>query len=151
MERSLSLHCITWNDSLTGWDQFALKSNVSDSFVIWANCSKKWAISSKNHICHMFLTVFPPFYAKRVSCSRRSEIFFKDWSDQYAIVALYKRATVSESIPSIFKKEPRERLTLFHKQFTLSITKNEQFTWKTDDRIPNPCKSVNAVCINHKL
>ena len=50
----------------------------------------------------MFLTVFPPFYAKRVSCSRRSEIFFKDWSDQYAIVALYKRATVSESIPSIF-------------------------------------------------
>ena len=37
-------------------------------------------------------------------------------------------------------KEQQERFTLFHKRIALSLTKNKQITWKTDERIPNPAK-----------
>ena len=52
-----------------------------------------------------FFTVFPPFYAKKVNRSCRFSLFFKDWQDQFALLALYKRGTVSEPFLLIFKKE----------------------------------------------
>ena len=52
------------------------------------------------------LTVFPPFYAKRANCYCRSLLFSKDPHDRLALVTLFKRANVSELIPSIFNKEP---------------------------------------------
>ena len=45
---------------------------------------------------------------------------------------------MSESIPSIFTKDQRERFDLFHNRIDLSITKNEWFDWKTNGRISNP-------------
>ena len=35
-------------------------------------------------------------------------------------------------------KEQWERFALFHKGITLSLTKNEQFARKTNEKIPNP-------------
>ena len=67
--------------------------------------SKKWEICSKQHIFSLFLTVFPPFYAKKVNRSCRFSLFFKDWQDQFALLALYKRGTVSKPFLLIFKKE----------------------------------------------
>ena len=68
----------------------------------------------------MFFNSFPPFYTKRVdhtclsSLSRSlskdvpicsSHSLQKSDHEQIAPVAFYKRATMTESIPSIFKKE----------------------------------------------
>ena len=67
--------------------------------------------------------------------------------DKIARVDLLKQSTVSESEPSLFKKDQLERLDLFHDQINLSITKNEPFDQKTDDRILNPaflCEKVKG-------
>ena len=44
---------------------------------------------------------------------------------------------MSESIPSIFKKDRREQFDLFHDRIDLLITKNDRFDRNTDDQIPN--------------
>ena len=75
-----------------------------------------------------------------------SSLFIKKSDcERIAPVTLYKRATVSESISSIFKKERREWIILFHERIALLITKNEQFDlmiW-SDDRSPNPDSHYN--------
>ena len=111
------------------------KSDVSDLLVIWVNCSKKTSA----------------FYDKRVNRSHCSSLFLKDQWDWIACVDLKKRATLCESIPSIFKKGNRSD-SLFsqsNQSFALSIPKNERFARKTDDRIPNPefLLLVNSFCL----
>ena len=65
-------------------------------------------------------------------------LFFKEGRDRFALVALYKRDTMSKLIPWIFKTERLERFALFHERIALLITKNERFARTTGDRIPNP-------------
>ena len=65
-------------------------------------------------------------------------LFFNEGRDRFALVALYKRDTMSKLIPSIFKTERLERFALFHERIALLITKNERFARTTGDRIPNP-------------
>ena len=75
----------------------------------------------------MFLKVFPLLYAQ----------------EQIAPVALYKRATVSQSLPSLFKKEwPWAN----HSHRSLKKSEREPIT-QVDDRIPNPASfaSNNSV------
>ena len=49
----------------SGHSRFSFKkSDVSDSFVIRANCSKNKQSVWKKSIIFMFLTVFLPFYAQ---------------------------------------------------------------------------------------
>ena len=64
---------------------------------------KKQAICSKKNIyptvcLWLFFTVFPPFYAQEPSApvALRSVALYKDW---LTLVALYKRATVSNLLP----------------------------------------------------
>ena len=73
------------------------KSDVSDLLVIWVNCSKKTSA----------------FYDKRVNRSHCSSLFLKDQWDWIACVDLKKRATLCESIPSIFKKGNRSDSLFF--------------------------------------
>ena len=51
-------------------------------------------------------------------------------------VALYKRATVSDSLPSIFTKERRERIAIGKEQNAISLTKNERFARKSKSKFP---------------
>ena len=52
----------------------------------------------------MFLTVFRLYMPKR---NRSFSLFFKERLERFALIALYKRATVSKSLPSLFtKKQP---------------------------------------------
>ena len=82
-----------------------------------------------------------------LNCSCRSSK--KIERDRIAHSDLLKRSTVSESlsltvsksIPSIFKKDWRERFDLFHNQIDLLITKNDWFDQKTADQIPHPDQS----------
>ena len=67
-----------------------------------------------------------------------SSIFIKDRKVRIDPVHMLIRSTVSESIPSIFKKDRRDRFDLFHDWIDLTITKNDRYERKTDDRIPNP-------------
>ena len=115
---------------------FFKKCKVSNSLVIWENRSKQWVICSKKHIFCMFLTVFSPlFYAQK-------------WIAPIALrsVTLYKRATASDSLPSLMTKERWGLLALFHEPIALSLTKNKQFAWKTDEQISNPEFMCNRYC-----
>ena len=87
------------------------KSDLSDSLVIWANRSQKTSnLLKKTYFC-MFLTVFHSVSTIFCQISElllvlfTQLLFFKDQRDQFINVALYKRATVSKSLPSIFTKE----------------------------------------------
>ena len=85
------------------------KSHVSDSLVIRAYLSQKTSDSrGKKCIFHMFLTVFPPVYAKRANHSHHSSqsrsILKIDginlvscYCERIAPVSLFERATASES------------------------------------------------------
>ena len=61
--------------------------------------------------------------------------------ERIAPVAHYKRATMSDLLTLLFKKERKVRFaqkTQANRTFALSITKNERFARKTDERIPSP-------------
>ena len=101
----------------------------------------------------MFLTVFPPFYVKEqiTPFALRSFVFLKSDCERIAQVALYKRATMSNSLPWLFTKEWRERfaqvtpekwttrvIRSFSRVNCSLLNKNEPIPQKTDERIPNP-------------
>ena len=65
-------------------------------------------------------------------------LFFREQLEQFAPDALYKGATVSDSLRLLMTKEQQERFALFLKQIAFLLTKNKQSTRKTDERIPNP-------------
>ena len=75
----------------------------------------------------MFLTVFPHFMPKNKSLP---SLFAQ------LPVTLYKIATVSNSLRLLMTKERQEQFSLFHQQFTLSLTKNEQIAWKFMSQFP---------------
>ena len=54
-----------------------------------------------------------------------------------APIAHYKRATVSDSLLSLFTKERKKRFALFQKRIAISLFPS-QFARKTEERIPNP-------------
>ena len=110
------------------------KSNMSDFLVNQAARSQNRAIRDS---IWQFFNDFPLFYAQEriAPVTLHSVALF--W-EQFALVALYKRATVSDSLMLLMTKERWERFALFHDRITLWLTKNEWFTWKTNDRIPNP-------------
>ena len=70
------------------------KSDVSNLLVIRANQEQK---ASDLFEKFLFFVSFPPFYAYL--------LFFKEQIEQFAPVALYKRATLSNSLRSLMTKE----------------------------------------------
>ena len=70
------------------------------------------------------------FRAKSLILKRESlSLFFKKSDcEQIAPIALYKKKNC----------ERWERFALFHERIALSLTKNERFARKTEERIPNP-------------
>ena len=85
-------------------------------------------------------------------------LFFIELRELFDLVVLYKRATVSESLPTLFTKEQpwaimylqlllteegRDRFAIFQEQITLLLSKNKQFAPKTKEQIPNPDNTTN--------
>ena len=136
------------------------KSNVSDLLLIWANHFQKTSDSlEKNVFFCMFLTVFPPFYAQEQqlsSLSLLSRSFLKiDVSDLLSSLFTRERLWANRSCCSLQKsngerfppvahdKRAMEAILSFSQanhSFAPLITKNELFTRKLDERIPNPDK-----------
>ena len=80
----------------------------------------------------MFLTVLTVFSAFLSTGSIRSPRFLqKSDRKRIAHVTLYKKATISESIPLIFKKERQERFSIFHERITFSFFRSQ----KTSDSL----------------
>ena len=101
-------------------------------------CSQKTSDSlDKIRIFHHVFDSFPPFYAqKRIA------------SIALCCVTLYKRVTVSESNSSFLTKERPWAICSFPRVnclFALSLTKNERFALKTEERIPNPIVSSHRI------
>ena len=77
---------------------------------------------------------FPPLFIPKewiAPIDHHYSIFFKDWRDRFILVDLWKRSTISESIPLIFQKDWREWFNFFHDRSDLSIR-------KTSDSIEKP-------------
>ena len=101
-------------------------------------CSQKTSDSlDKIRIFHHVFDSFPPFYAqKRIA------------SIALCCVTLYKRVTVSESNSSLLTKERPWAICSFPRVnclFALSLTKNERFALKTEERSPNPIVSSHRI------
>ena len=113
--------------------------------MIWVNCSNKMSNSLEKK-CNFwkFLTVFPLFMPKSESLLSllAQLLFFKERWKRFTLLALYKRATMRESLMT---KERWEQFALFHEWIPLSLTKNERFAPKTDEQIPNPAKIMRKL------
>ena len=83
-----------------------------------------------------FFTAFPHFMPKSellpLLCA--PSLFFKERQEQIAPVTIYERATVSESLVSLFTIE----WPWANRYFALSLTINERFDQKPKERISNP-------------
>ena len=84
---------------------------MGDSPVLQENRFQKWAICSKKFIFFVcfwqFFTAFPLFMPKSESLPSlfAQSLFFKELQERFALVTLYKRATMRESLPTLFTKE----------------------------------------------
>ena len=113
--------------------------DVSDLLVIWANRSQK---KSKSLVKIEFYICFWQFFSLSMPKSESlpslfaHSLFCKEQPERFALVALFKRATMSNSLRSLMTKERREWFPLFHEQIALSLTNNEQIAQKTDSQ---PC------------
>ena len=70
---------------------------------------------------------------------------FYDAQDQIAPVAVYKRATMSDSFPMLMTKEQRERCALFPQRTVLSLLrlrKTSDLLEKTDEQIPKTDNTI---------
>ena len=74
--------------------------------------------------------LFPPFLCPRANCCCRSLLFFKEL---LAYVAIYTRATVSESLKVLFKKDQIVRFLLSESLFR---------SQKTSDSLEKPKSEV---------
>ena len=121
--------------------------------------SKNERFAQKFCMFWQFFTAFPLLCSHRSSLhlfflkSDRSALLLsllqKSNNEKIAPIALSKRATVSVSLPSLFKKEWQEWFALFpraNRYLALLLTKNEWFARKTKERIPNP-----VICINFRI
>ena len=94
---------------------------------------------------------FSPFVCPRANSSLRSSLicsFFKEQLERLAHVALYKRATMSDSLRLLMTKERPKRFALFQKRIPLLLIcsqKTEQIDQKTNEQIPNPEKMAYMV------
>ena len=95
---------------------------------------------------HIFLLLFPFFMPKRESLPSlfTQSLFFKDRfallplyksnREQIAPVALYKRASVSDSRRLLMTKEWQERFALVHKRITLSLFRPQNTSNSTENQ-----------------
>ena len=100
--------------------------NVGEFFRAGNSLFRSLLFCSKSlifHIFHVFdsFSQISPFFKPK-----NKSLFIKSKSEQIAPVALYKRATVSNSLSSLMTKEQRERYAIFHQRIALLLTKNEQ-------------------------
>ena len=108
---------------------------------IRANWSQKTSnVLEKSNFSYVFDSFFPFFMPKSelLPSLFAHSFFFKEQLERFAPVALYKRATMSNSLWSLMTKEGRERFAFFHEKIALSLTKNKRIARKTNKRIPNP-------------
>ena len=87
------------------------RHSLKKSNMIWANHSQKPAIHSKKFIFFIYFWQFSllsPFFmpnSKLLQLLFAQSLFFKERRESFFLVALYKRATMSDLLPSIFTKE----------------------------------------------
>ena len=85
--------------------------------------------SKKKYFSYVFNS-FLPFYAKRENCSRRASLghsFLK--IDRIDLLLSLQTSDGSELIPSIFKKEQRERFALFHERIALLLFRSQNLSY----------------------
>ena len=67
-------------------------------------------------------------------------LFFKEGQEKFTLVTLYKKVTVSESLPRSLQKSDCDRFALFQQRIAISLfrsQKNKRFALKPKERIPN--------------
>ena len=88
------------------------KSNVSDLFVIRVNRLQKQSDLLEKFIFFICYWQFFPFFmpkSESLPSLFAHLLFFKERLEQFSPIALYKRATVSDLLRSLMKKEQRDR------------------------------------------
>ena len=131
------------------------KSAVSDSRF----CSQKknYSLKTINIFHHVFDSFSQFFLFMPMSESLQSlfalSLFFKEQWEQFALIALYRRATVSESLQSLFTKEWPKAICSFPKgnrYFALYLQKTSDSLFahnKTSDSLEKPKSKISTLQI----
>ena len=103
------------------------KERISDLFMICSFALKKRAICCKkirsfHNFFDSFFTVIPLFMLKSKSLPSLFAPFFvwKERQEQFSLFALYKRATVSDKLPPLLKKEQNSESLVFCEQIAIT-------------------------------
>ena len=84
------------------------KIDVSDSRLIWANCSLKMGDSFEKFVFFRWFWQFVPFFmpkSQSLPMLFAHLLFFKERLDWFALVTLHKRATMSDSLRLLMTKK----------------------------------------------
>ena len=81
------------------------------------------------------------------SLFRSKSLKSKSVCERFAPVALYKRATLSNSLRLLMTKERREQFALFHKRITLLLTKTSESLKQLMSLFPTLSKNNLAKCV----
>ena len=95
------------------------KSDVSSLLLILSFALKKRVICSKKLI--VFSKLFTVFTSFHLFMPKSESLFLKERQERFALVALYKRVAVSDSLPSQFKRE-QNRVWLFWANHYLALS-----------------------------
>ena len=100
--------------------------------VIRAKRSQQTSASlKKTYFLYVFDT-FSQFFHLSMPKSEALPSFFAQWLcfkelwERFALVALYKRVTMSDSLRLLMTKEWREQFTLFHKRINLLLFRSQK-------------------------
>ena len=121
------------------------KNEMSDLLVIWANCSQKRVIRSKQIIFSYVFSVLPCFYPFLCPRANRSVALYWRARERFALVALYKRAIMSKSLMLLFTKE-RLWVIRIHCSWHKRDGSNSLFcSQKTSDLLEKPTSKFSVL------
>ena len=131
------------------------KSAVSD--LRFCSQKKSYSLKTINIFHHVFDSFSQFFLFMPMSESLQSlfalSLFFKEQWEQFALIALYRRATVSESLQSLFTKEWLQAICSFPKgnrYFALYLQKTSDSLFahkKTSDSLEKPKSKISTLQI----
>ena len=121
----------------------------------WVNCPHCSSKRATFFVCFCACRIsllFPSLMSKSESLPSlfAQLLFFKEWREQIAPVALYKRATISDSLPLLFSKERLAGFTLFHEWIAFSLfhsQKTRNWLEKMKSEFPTLTTSYLAISL----
>ena len=129
-----------WPCANRSWHFLQKSDHAKIALLLWKNEQFSKKVCSFHHVFWHFFIDFCESLPSLLAVS----LFLKERRERFALIALYKRVTMWDSLPSHFKKS-QIGISSLKKSKSLLCSfahKKQWFTRTTKEQIPNPGKLV---------